>query len=122
MSHVSTVKTAIKDLKCLKETLKELGLSYYEGQKIQGRYLGGGQKVDLVIEQKNGSREIGMVKSADGTYAFKGDFYGSNNSFTEKIIQKYTVKMIRSGLNKLGVNGIVESVQEDGTVKLVANY
>jgi hypothetical protein len=124
MSHVSNVKTSIKDLNILKDTLKELGYGYYEGQKITGQYLGGGQKADLVIENKNnryGARSVGVIKDAEGNYNFKGDLTGAKKNFANEIIQKYTVTKLRMELRKMGSTGVSEIAQEDGSVKLVAN-
>jgi len=124
MSHVSTVKTSIRDLNILKETLKALGLGYYEGQNIKGQYLGAGQKVDLVIDNK-GDRNIGMKKDAEGNFSFVGDFYflkGGKKNFTEDIIQKYTVMKLRAELRKsYAAASVSEIAQEDGSIKLVAN-
>lgn len=124
MSHVSTVKTSIKDLTILKQALKELGYGYYEGQQIQGQYLGGGQKADLVIEDKNnryGSKSVGVVKDKEGTYSFKGDLSGTKKTFAQDITQKYTVMKLRSELKKMGAISMSEIAQEDGSIKLIAN-
>jgi len=124
MSHVSSVKTSIKDLNILKDTLKELGYGYYEGQKITGQYLGGGQKADLVIENKNnryGARSVGVIKDKDGNYNFRGDLTGAKKNFADEIVQKYTVTKLRTELRKMGSTGVSEIAQEDGSVKLVAN-
>lgn len=124
MSHVSTVKTTIKDLTILKQAIKELGYGYYEGQQIQGQYLGGGQKADLVIDDKGnryGHKSVGVVKDSEGTYAFKGDLNGTKRNFVEEITQKYTVLKLRSELRKLGAVSMSETTQEDGSIKLVAN-
>lgn len=123
MSHVSTVKTSIKDLAILKQALKELGLGYYEGQKITGQYLGSGQKVDLAIDN-HGDRNVGMTKDKEGNFSFVGDFYqvkGGKKNFTEDIIQKYTVLKLRSELRKFGAASVSEIAQENGEIKLVAN-
>ena len=124
MSHVSTVKTSIKDLTILKQALKELGYGYYEGQQIQGQYLGGGQKVDLVIEDKAnryGAKSVGVVKDKEGTYSFKGDLQGTKRTFAQDITQKYTVMKLRSELKKMGAVSMSEVAQEDGSIKLIAN-
>ena len=124
MSHVSTVKTSIKDLTILKQALKELGYGYYEGQQIQGTYLGGGQKADLVIEDKAnryGAKSVGVVKDKDGTYFFKGDLTGTKATFAQDITQKYTVMKLRSELKKMGAVSMSEVAQEDGSIKLIAN-
>jgi len=124
MSHVSTVKTTIKDLNILKQALKELGYGYYEGQQLQGQYMGSGQKADLVIDDKNnryGRKSVGVVKGSEDTYAFKGDLSGTKKEFVNEITQKYTVMKLRSELKKLGAVSISEVGLEDGSVKLVAN-
>jgi len=124
MSHVSTVKTTIKDLTILKQALKELGYGYYEGQQIQGQYLAAGQKADLVIEDKKniyGSKSVGLIKDEEGTYSFKGDLTGTKKTFVSEITQKYTVMKLRSDLKKMGAVSISEVGLEDGSIKLVAN-
>lgn len=124
MSHVSNVKTTIKDLSILKDTLKALGYGYYEGQKITGQYLGGGQKVDLAIENKNnryGARSVGLIKDKEGNYNFRGDLAGAKKHFADEIIQKYTVTKLRVELRKMGSASVSEMVQDDGSIKLVAN-
>ncbi len=124
MSHVSVVKTAIKDLTILKQALKDLGYGYYEGQQIQGEYLAGGQKADLVIDDKSnryGSRSVGVIKGTDGTYSFKGDLSGTKKNFAQDITQKYTVLKLRSELRKMGATSMTENTLEDGSVKLIAN-
>lgn len=124
MSHVSTVETAIKDLNILKQALKDLGYGYYEGQQLQGRYLKGNEKVDLVIEDKSniyGTKSVGAVKNSKGTYSFTGDLNGTKKTFAKEVTQKYTVLKLRSELKKMGAISISETTQEDGSVKLVAN-
>ncbi len=122
MSHVSEATTSIKDLTVLKQTLKELGYGFYEGQKIQGQYLGSGINVDLVIDNK-GNKNIGMVKNSEGTYTFKGDFWQINKTaFCNGIVQKYTVNKIRAELRKKKISTVSQSVEKNGDVKLVANF
>lgn len=125
MSHVSESKTVIKNLTILKETLKQLGYSYYEGQAIQGKFLGAGKKVDLVVE-KSGTREFGFYKDSDGTYGLKGDFgtVQAGKDKADEISQFYTVNKVRFELKRMGAASISQINLEnegEGAVKLVAN-
>ncbi len=123
MSHVSEAKTVIKDLKLLKDTLKDLGYGYYEGQAIQGRFLGAGKKVDLVAE-KSGTRDFGFFKDADGTYSIRGDFGNDSrrDEISNEITQHYTISKVRLELKKMGAASISQiKLEDEGAIKLVAN-
>jgi hypothetical protein len=122
MSHVSEAKTAIKDLNLLKETLKELGYGYYEGQAIKGRFLGGGKKADLAVSKGN-ARDFGFYKDSDGTYSIFGDF-GSDARMEEvsnSITQPYVIARVRQELKKMGAASISQMNVEEEAIKLVAN-
>ena len=116
MSHVSVVKTQIRDLRILKNALNELKISFAEGKEITGRYIKN-VKVDLHL---NGT-DVGLIKDADGNYSFKGDFYGmgmGEKQFTNRIVQKYTVLKLKDGLRNMGYNGITETSLDNGEIKL----
>jgi hypothetical protein len=122
MSHVSQVKTQIKDLKFLKEAIKSYGFSYYEGEALISQYNAvNGTKVDLAMDM-NGNRNLGFNKTEDGTYEFCGDFYGMKepkDAFVKKFVQRYTMLKIKDSLKKKGKN--FSETMENGTIRLVVN-
>ena len=122
MSHVSQVKTQIKDLKCLQETIKAYGFSYYEGEALVSQFASvNGTKVDIAMDM-NGNRNLGFNKNADGTYEFCGDFYGlkdDEETFVNKFVQKYSVIKIKAALKKKGMT--FTETTDNGTIKLVVN-
>lgn len=122
MSHVSQVKTQIKDLKCLQETIKSYGFSYYEGQALVSAFAAvNGTKVDLAMDM-NGNKNLGFNKNADGTYEFCGDFYGikgGEKTFVDKFVQRYSTLKIKAALKKKGMR--FTETENNGTIKLVVN-
>jgi len=118
MSHVSTVKTQIRDLRILKQALSELKISFEEGKEINGRYI-----KDVKVDLHLSGTDVGLIKNSDGNYSFKGDFYGmgmGETRFCNRIVQKYTVLKLKDGLRNLGCNGITETSLENGEIKLSA--
>jgi len=122
MSHVSKIQTQIKDLKCLQDTIKSYGFSYYEGQALVSQYAGvSGTKVDILMDMK-GDKNLGFNKNEDGTYEFCGDFFGIHEGeqiFVDKFVQRYSSIKIKAALKKKGLS-FTETVI-DGTIKLVSN-
>lgn len=75
MSHISSIATQIKDLRCLKSACQELGLTYKEGQTKHEYYQGKGN-CEHAIGVPGTTWEIGVVKSESGTYNLAFDRYG----------------------------------------------
>lgn len=112
MSHRSQVQTQIKSLDILKKAIKELGLSYYEGQELSGAYTRGWEAsekaADLVIEVE-GRKDVGFKLGADGFYSLIGDFHGlrgGEKSLKDRILQMYNVTFVKDAISNSSSYGI----------------
>jgi len=76
MSHVTTIKTEIKDLDCLKNACKAIGLQFQENQKTHRFYSNQTGKCDHAISVPNNKEayEIGVVKDGD-KFSLNADFW-----------------------------------------------
>lgn len=129
MSHMTEVKTQIKDLVCLKETLQELGFSFAEAtaeQKVWVRgWNGMREAADLVINTQS-SYDIGLRIKSDGTYEFLADWWGveshagfTQEEFTQKVLPKYSYRKVLAEAKARGFSLAEETRSEDQTIKLV---
>lgn len=99
MSHITKIKSEIKDLEILKKAVKELGLVFHENKnryKWYGSYNSKKNTCDHAIGLKNGKGyEIGVIKKGD-LFELKWDSFdntlreavGSNAS---KLTNGYTI-------------------------------
>jgi len=130
MSHFTTAKSKIKDLKTLKDALKRKGTNLEIGKsKVRG-YSGGKAEADAVIKGKKGY-DIGFVKNtATGDFDIVTDQWGLRtyegisdpvdllNSFS----QDYTVEEIRQKAFMEGMDVMEHEVDAEGTITLEVSY
>lgn len=121
MSHFTTVKTQIKDLEILKETLKSMGyMELMENDVVRG-YLGNRVKADLVVKMPNGY-DIGFQKN-EGVFHVVADFWGAavkQEDFLRELTQKYAYELVKKEALLQGFRIAEEVRLEDGTIKIVA--
>lgn len=130
MSHITKIKTKIKNLITLKKTLDELDINYnddinnikvksWNNKKIEGEF---------VLEITTGTPyNIGVVLDAkSNTYEFVADWWGietytglNQEQYMSKISQKYAYSTIMDKVNEKGYNLISENTDEKGNIKLV---
>ena len=135
MSHFTNVETKIMDLVMLKTACEELGLQVEEDVQnlvmVRG-YRGATTKADMVIrgfKTKSGkacSYDIGVQKIGE-KYQLVADWWGieeetgeNQQVVTQRIIQKYAVHKVKKEVEKAGFSLDAQSVEADGSVKLVA--
>ena len=86
MSHRTEVKTNLNNQEYLEKALTSLGYKFStakEGKLTTRSGYIGGQKVDILIHEKNGRKTgdaVGFVRGKDGNFTAVGDFYGSGLS------------------------------------------
>ena len=120
MSHFTTIKTEIRDLNMLKKALNSLSYKEIKENDIVRGYMGNKQNADLVIKNTNGY-DIGFVNEA-GVYNIVADFWGvklNQDEFTNKVVQRYSYEIIKDQSAIQGFSISEESVQKDGTIKIV---
>lgn len=90
MSHLTSVKTQLKDLAAVRAAIGEMGFT------LAGRGVVQGRAVDELVRVPGG-RDMGLVAQADGTYTLVADWYyltrtlGSQEAWVGRLQQLYGV-------------------------------
>ena len=125
MSHFTTIKTKIKDRKCLIEALLNLNYIVKENVPILGY---SGRKIHGDIVVKSGKQyDVGFNRNQEKIYQMVADWYGarraiglSESEFLSRITQEYsTLKVIQSVKNK-GYKVQSKKLTDTGEIQLVA--
>lgn len=144
MSHVSAIKTEVRDLGALKAACQDLGLTFLENQttfKWFGRWVNDYDADDSAykhgidpkdygkchhaIRVPGSSYEIGLVHNpATNGYKIVYDFYGPGRIIKEKLgagceklVQHYGVNLAEQMAKRKGLM-TGRKIQPDGTIKL----
>jgi hypothetical protein len=128
MSHITEVKTQIKDLVCLKKALDELGYTWQEAQPGQAlRVRGWNQtqaEADLVLGTKS-SYDIGVRLRADGTYEFLADWWGveshagfTQDAFMRQVLPRYSYHKVVAEVKARGYDIVAEEASGDQSLKV----
>lgn len=125
MSSETSIITEIMDLIELKCALSQLE-AQYAAMKTMTTGDGVIHNVDVAIKDPNG-RLIGLEKTKEGAYQFIADSQGltkeqlkQQQSFINKIKQKYAYNKVISELKKQGYVISQEEKVENNTIRLVA--
>lgn len=122
MSHFSQIKTQLRNLPTLKETLSDLEMDYKEGPCSVRGYKGMTQIAELVIEQENGY-DIGFVwNGVSHEMVTDLQFWNQASSvdrFLKQITQRYAYNTILQETSQQGFNVAEQQRSEDGTIRLV---
>jgi hypothetical protein len=144
MSHVASIDLEVKDLACLKEACKELGLTFNEGES---KYQWYGQFVDdyngedaaykhgfdperygkdaehTISCSKKDAYEVGVIMK-DGQMQLIYDFWNNGNGLEDhvgkrccKLKQGYAKHVALKKAKRLGF-AVKEAKNDDGTVRL----
>ncbi len=121
VSHFTTIKTQIKDLKALRAACQELGLALVPNAQARG-YNDNQIKAEQVIRLK-GPYDIALNQQKDGSFGFTADFWdghvekevGPNYG---KLIQLYGVHKATIEARKKG-HLVKRASLADGSIKLV---
>jgi hypothetical protein len=120
MSHFTTIKTQIKDLKALKAACAELGLKVVPHAKARG-YLQNQIAGDYVIQLK-GPFDIAVNQQKDGSFGFTADLWQGHvekeaGKDYGKLLQLYGVHKAMLEARRKG-HFVKRSQQADGAIKL----
>ena len=122
MSHFTTIKTEIYDLKILKQTLSNLRIGFEEKGKIQG-FEGQREVVDIAVKL-DGQFQIGFkYNQQKGCYELRGlkEFVhqAETRQIIDRIRQEYAYRKVLAETRKRGFSLIQEERVKPGIIKLV---
>lgn len=122
MSHFTTIKTEIFDLKILKQTLSDLRIGFEENGKIQG-FEGQREVVDIAVNL-DGLFTMGFkYNRRKECYEIKGskEFVHQTESrqIIDRIRQEYAYRKVLAETRKRGFSLIQEERVKPGIIKLV---
>ena len=121
MSHFTSIKTQIKDLKALRSACAELELSLVPNAQARG-YSNNKIKGDYVIQLK-GPFDIAVNQQPDGSFGLTADLWDGHveketGKDYGKLIQLYGVHKAMLEARKKG-HLVKRSQLKDGSIKLV---
>jgi len=122
MSHFSRIKTIIKDLDLLKQTLNDLSIEWKDGASEIRGYRNQKYKADLVINQEN-NIDIGFCWK-DNSYELTADiaFWDqpvSIDLYLNKISQRYAFNKILGQTTQSGFELVNTNNNVDGSMTIV---
>ncbi len=128
MSHLTQIKTSIKNVEVLKRVLSEMIDSGLNGiltnSKLEENativdYFGKQRTAEFVIRRSK-YNDFGFVLNENGEYEFVSDNDAKNKrDFLAKLMPWYARENVIAALTSKGFE-IESEIEEDGTVKIVA--
>lgn len=104
MSHISRVKTELRELEFIKKALKDLDIDFEEDDfehipEIE-------DPIELLIRLPKSRHPIALIRGKDGSYAFAGEQsvmkMAKGMELTEKINQRYAYHFVKDKLFQQG--------------------
>ncbi len=122
MSHFSSIKTQIRNLKSLKASLADLGMEWKEGSFPVRGYQGQTRQAEVVISQEN-NYDIGFSWNGQ-EYELVADLqYWQQpltvDRFLQCVTQRYAFHTVIDESSKQGFSVTEQQKNEDGSIRLV---
>jgi hypothetical protein len=122
VSHISVIKTRLKDERLILKALDDLGYAYDLGGGDVRGFGAHAVKVDILIRGKTILREIGLRKSGEN-YDLVGDWWGNSKltrkAFENALAQRYAYHAARDQMEAQGFDLVEETSDHDGRIHLV---
>lgn len=121
MSHFSRINTKMEDKKYVLMALKDLGLTFEEGeQQVKGF---GGQQTPVEIRVPlKFSYDIGLRKKGS-SYEIVADWFGvrgvEQKDFSNRLMQRYAYHATRDKLEQQGFHMVEEKQEDTGQIRIV---
>jgi hypothetical protein len=120
MSHISRIRTQMKEKEYLLKAIQDLGYTYEEGNLTLTGF-GNLEHVDIKIPLRM-SFDIGFRMTTNG-YEIIADWWGvrkvNQKEFTAALYQRYAYHAARASLEQQGFSMVSEENQADGQIRLV---
>jgi hypothetical protein len=130
MSHLTKVKTKIKNYVILKQALSDLNIKYVESSENNELVVKGynkeHEKVQMLLKT-GGPYDIGVVHNvAEDTYEFIADWWGVENyvemtqeDYINKITQRYAYNNVMDKIKSKGYDVVNENTDEKENIRIV---
>lgn len=130
MSHLTKVKTKIKNYLILKQALSDLNIKYVESSENNELVVKGydkdHEKVRMLLKT-GGPYDIGIVhNTAEDTYEFIADWWGvedyiemKQEDYINKITQRYAYNNVMDKIRSKGYDVVNEDVDEKENIRIV---
>ena len=120
MSHISRVKTELKDLAFIMKALDDLGLKYEQGEDLEVPEVIG--PIELVIHLPRSRHPIALVRNKDNSFSFEGEQsvmrMAADQELLQKINQRYAYHVIKDKLFQQGFHLETESQGAQDSIHL----
>ena len=127
MSHFTRVQTDLRSLDSLGEALTDLDIEFERaeaGVRVRG-WRGNEESMAMSIRTGTGY-DIGVRQAADGSLDLVADWWAletekgiTQESFMDRIRQRYAYRQVRSSLEAQGYGTAEEVQDEDGSIRLL---
>jgi len=122
MSHITTIKTELKDGQILRAVLLKLGYHVNEGGMIRGGYGGSRKAVDILATA--GGKAIGFRRSGpdSGPYDIFADWNGSQEKrdrLVNDIFQTYSQEKVIQSARLRGYSVIKNQRNQNGQIEMI---
>ena len=122
MSHITHIKTQMKEQEYLVKALQDLGYAPEVGDLTVSELLGPKVNVEVRISSGIFGRQVGFRKSGDN-YEMVADWFGSrkvrNIEFMNKITQRYAYHAALDILQDKRFSKVTEEVDQYGRLHIV---
>ena len=122
MSHISTLKTILRNEEHLRSALSAMGCSVSASRRVKAVF-GESTTVDFTACPQAGSDPIGFRKGTDGAYDVVADWYGvkgvKKNAFMNELQRQYAYVATCDTLRRQGFDVAKEEEGPDRTIRLV---
>ncbi|KQN96863.1 DUF1257 domain-containing protein [Paenibacillus sp. Leaf72] len=121
MSHYSTVKTEIRNIRALEVAVKQLELILIENGICRGYTEQQNMKADYVIQLK-GPYDVALNKQSNGTYDLQTDWWAGHvereiGKNAGRLMQEYNIGVVTMEARRQGQT-VIRREASDGTIKL----
>jgi hypothetical protein len=121
MSHLTTIKTELRDQNILLETFEKLNITYTEGGYV--RAMGSLKPVDFGIIGKGGLLLGFRKNTSSGSYEISGMWESLEKkeikNLIDKIYQEYALRKVIKETQKNGFSLIFQQRTETGNIRLI---
>lgn len=133
MSHTTTLKTSIKDVRAIRQAAKECGVELLENAKPRMFYQDQQKFNSEFVLRLKGRYDVGLNKQKDGSYALAFDPWGGDiqrelgnaakgpNAVVGKFLQAYAKHAAINAATAKGYSVSGTSIDKNGNVNLILN-